>query len=254
MSKILKIKDAKKIAVLGDIHSDLESLNKGYNLVKNENIDYIILLGDYADRGEHGPEVIEFIQEKQKENTKIIALKGNHEDYELTKFGLFPNFSPCKLIYQYGNKLNDPKFTQELYNWFESLSVAAIVPNKYFFVHGGISSKVDLEKLDNETIEDLLWSDPMEWKGEEPSFRGSSGVRFGPDITNNFKKKFNIKTIIRSHEPTRACNGYIIDHNGNVLTISSTRAYDGKAAVLIIDNKKPAMDAYQLSKEIKILT
>ncbi len=257
MPKILEIKDADKIVVFGDIHGDLDSLKKGYDIVKKEMVSYIIFLGDYADRGPYGPEVIEFIQKKQKEDSNVIPLKGNHEDYELIGSELIPNFSPCDLISQYKRKLTGSNFKvlfKNLYNWFESLPVAVVVKDKYFLVHGGISSKVKLKgTLDRNMIQDLLWSDPTEIKGEHPNERGYGLITFGPDITEEFLKKYNLETIVRSHEPRKALEGYTVEHNGKVLTISSTTVYGGKAAILIINNKKPAMDAYELAKGIRLI-
>lgn len=256
MPRILEIKDADKIAVFGDIHGDLDSLKRGYDIVKKEIVNYIIFLGDYADRGSYGPEVIEFIQKKQKDNINLIPLKGNHEYYELIGSELIPNFSPCDLVSQYKRKLTNSNFKvlfKNLYNWFESLPVAAVVKDKYLFVHGGISNKVKIEEnLNKKMIEDILWSDPDEMLGEYPNDRGA-GVFFGPDITDSFLKKYNLKTIVRSHEPRKALEGYAVEHNGKVLTISSTTIYRGKAAVLIINNKKPAMDAYELAKGIILI-
>ena len=256
MPKILEIKHADKIAVFGDIHGDLNSLKKGYDIVKKEMVSYIIFLGDYADRGPYGPEVIEFIQKKQKDNINVIALKGNHEDYELIGSELIPNFSPCDLISQYKRKLTGSNFKilfRNLYNWFESLSVAAVIKDKYFFVHGGISNKVKIkENMSKEGIEDILWSDPIENPGEYPNDRGA-GVFFGPDITTKFQKETGIKTIVRSHQPGIAPEGFSVQQNGKILTISSTTIYGGKAVVLIINNKKPAMDAYELAKGIILI-
>ena len=256
MPKILEIKNADKIAVFGDIHGDLDSLKKGYDIAKREMVSYTIFLGDYADRGSYGPEVIDFIQEKQKEDNNVIPLKGNHEDYELIDSGLVPNFSPCDLISQYKRKLTNSNFEllfRNLYNWFESLPVAAVIKDKYFFVHGGISNKVKIEEnLDKKMIEDILWSDPDEMLGEYPNDRGA-GVFFGPDITDRFLERYNLKAIVRSHQPRIAPEGFSVQQNRKILTISSTTIYRGKAAVLIINNKKPAMNAYELAKGIRLI-
>ncbi|MBA3064714.1 serine/threonine protein phosphatase, partial [Candidatus Woesearchaeota archaeon] len=141
-----------------------------------------------------------------------------------------------------------------LYNWFESLPVAVVVKDKYFLVHGGISSKVKLRgTLDRNMIQDLLWSDPTEIKREHPNERGYGLITFGPDITNSFLKKYNLETIVRSHQPGIAPEGFSVQQNGKILTISSTTVYGGKAAVLIIDSKKPAMNAYELAKGIRLI-
>ena len=84
-----------QIIIVGDLHGDYESFRRVRNLF-NPKQDYVIFLGDYADRGPKGIEVIEGIKELVKKYpAKVIALKGNHEDY--TERGK-PTFTPCDLI------------------------------------------------------------------------------------------------------------------------------------------------------------
>ena len=74
---------------------------------------------------------------------------------------------------------------------------------------------------------DLFWSDP------DP--RGRKGCRknddrniacfFGPDVTEEFLKKYNLSMIIRSHQVKQ--EGYDFSHNGKVLTIFSASNYSG---------------------------
>jgi serine/threonine-protein phosphatase 5 len=46
---------------------------------------------------------------------------------------------------------------------------------------------------------ELLWSDPQHMRGRSPSKRGV-GCQFGPDVTENFLGKNNLKYVVRSHE------------------------------------------------------
>lgn len=57
---------------------------------------YLIFLGDYADRGPKGVEVIDSVEELiGKYPGRLIALRGNHEDYTeggSREFHLHPSY------------------------------------------------------------------------------------------------------------------------------------------------------------------
>ena len=65
----------KKIAIISDIHSNLEALKTVLNDIKKRNIDEIICLGDIVSKGINTKECIKLI----KENCHIV-IKGNWED------------------------------------------------------------------------------------------------------------------------------------------------------------------------------
>ncbi|XP_021728252.1 serine/threonine-protein phosphatase 7-like isoform X2 [Chenopodium quinoa] len=85
---------------------------------------------------------------------------------------------------------------------------------------------------------DVLWSDPSPKPGLSPNAQRGIGLLWGPDCTDNFLKKFNLKLIIRSHEGPDAREkrpdlagmdqGYTIDHDvesGKVITLFSAPDY-----------------------------
>jgi diadenosine tetraphosphatase ApaH/serine/threonine PP2A family protein phosphatase len=127
-----------------------------------------------------------------------------------------------------------------LRKFFSSLPIAARFKS-FLFVHGGISSKIksleDIMYPTREIEEDILWSDPFEGYGEYLNPRGA-GVLFGKDITENVLKKLSVEKLIRSHEPQKAFNGMAKEHEGKVITISSTHVYGGKACILEIQSGK----------------
>jgi protein phosphatase len=67
----------------------------------------------------------------------------------------------------------------------------------------------------------MLWSDPNETPEETCASPRGAGKLFGESITNTTLEKFNVKVLIRGHEPCQ--NGYKIDHNGKILTIFSRK-------------------------------
>jgi len=71
-------------------------------------------------------------------------------------------------------------------------------------------------------MSDLLWSDPQFLAGRSRSKRGV-GFSFGPDITQNFLCKNNLKLLVRSHEVKD--EGYAIEHDGKCITIFSAPNY-----------------------------
>ena len=228
--------NTKKIFVVGDLHGDFNSYEKILNEWKKEKDSTIVFLGDYADRGEQGVEVIESLEKLSKQK-EVVALKGNHEDYY--EFG-DPRFFPCNLITEVKAKRGnwDSYFKQFLQPFFQSLYLSAMLLGKILFVHGGISSKIknidSLKHPDGEIEEDILWSDPSHIQKETPNRRGA-GVEFGEDITKNVLRNINAEIVIRSHQPNLAKTGPDVSHNGKVLTISSTSVYGGRPHYLEIN-------------------
>ena len=170
---------------------------------------------------------------------KVIALKGNHEEY--TESGQ-PTFSPCNLIEEAHRKRGSwQTYYQREYRPFLSrLYLAAILPGEILFVHGGVSNKInsvlDLRRPTKEVEKDLLWSDPFNGFGERQSRRGA-GVEFGEDVTKKICSRVGVKKIIRSHEPRKAFEGPYYEHGGRVVTVSSTSVYGGTPFILDIDLK-----------------
>ena len=64
--------------VSGDIHGDIDALNKVIDLWKSEKTDNLILLGDYVDRGSHQLQVVEKIAETIVESKNFIPSRNYH--------------------------------------------------------------------------------------------------------------------------------------------------------------------------------
>ncbi|XP_027346935.1 serine/threonine-protein phosphatase 7 [Abrus precatorius] len=85
---------------------------------------------------------------------------------------------------------------------------------------------------------DVLWSDPSKTPGLAPNKERGIGLLWGPDCTEEFLKKYQLKLIIRSHEGPDArekrdgldgmAEGYTIDHivdSGKLVTLFSAPDY-----------------------------
>ncbi len=229
-----------RILVVGDIHGDYESFRQVCSFFDDAN-DYLIFLGDYADRGSKGVEVVEGVRALlEKYPRQVIALKGNHEDYTV---GGQPKFLPCTLMHEVKEKRGSwsTYFQQELQVFLRKLYLAAIIPNHVLFVHGGVSGHIrdvtDLRFPSQHVASDLLWSDPFNGVGERPNLRGA-GVEFGTDVSQGVCRRVGVERIVRSHQPRKARDGPCVEHDGRVITIGSTRVYGGQPFILAL----PARD------------
>lgn len=224
MSNRVFASSSKQIYVAGDLHGDYEHFRKILDVFETSGKGSLLLfLGDYADRGLHGSEIIIQLSNLLDNRKDIVCLKGNHELYKEGR----PVFAPCDLIYEAETKHGSWKkfYRDTLLGFMGKLHIAAVI-NNVLFVHAGIFSGIksvkDLEKPENEM--NLLWSDPSPVKGEHPNRRGA-GVAFGEDITTEVLTSLGTTIIVRSHEPNKAAEGPYIEHGGRVVTTNSCSSY-----------------------------
>jgi hypothetical protein len=224
-----------RIVVFGDIHGDIRALREGLGHWRSK--DLLVLLGDYADRGPDGVEVIEGIDTLlRKHPDRVIALQGNHEVYRIDGT---PSFSPCTLPDEAVRKKGSwSAFFGTFSSFVSKLHLSAIFPSRCLFLHGGIGEGIggidDLVAPSERLEQDLLWSDPGGEKGLKKSLRGI-GSRFGADVTKSVLGRIDVKTLIRSHEPRKAIAGPAFEHDNKVVTISATSIYGGTPFVLVLD-------------------
>jgi len=232
----------KRLIVIGDLHGDMRPLESILKIFDPRS-DAVVFLGDYADRGAEGIEVIEAVDRLvRRYPNNVVTLKGNHEDYSLSGE---PLFSPCNLVYEAETKKGGWRryFEQEFSPFKDRLYLAAILPGRYLFVHGGISSRIakldDLRKPTVRIEADILWSDPITGYGEQPNPRGA-GVCFGEDITAEVCDRLDVSRIIRSHEPQKAARGPFYEHGGRIVTVNATSVYGGRPFALMINMERPS--------------
>ena len=191
------------VTVCGDIHGQFYDLLELFDIGgKCPDTNYLFM-GDYVDRGDQSIETLCLLLcLKVRYPTRIFLTRGNHESSEITQ--LYGFYDECIKKY---NNANIWKMFTELFNL---LPLAAIIDNKIFCLHGGLSP--DLKTIDEiRELErkkdvpssgpmcDLLWSDPEERTGWGVSPRGA-GYIFGGDISQKFINTNNLLQINRAHQ------------------------------------------------------
>ena len=116
---------------------------------------------------------------------------------------------------------------------FDVLPLAAIVDNRIFAVHGGLSPALSTvesvgalfrmqEVPDEGPLADLLWSDPQDLNGWLRNRRGS-GWEFGPDVARQFLYVNGLSLIARAHQ--LVMEGYRFSATNRVVTVWSAPNY-----------------------------
>ncbi|MHA2251053.1 MAG: metallophosphoesterase family protein, partial [Candidatus Kariarchaeaceae archaeon] len=189
--------------VAGDIHGDLDALEKVIDYREQHDIQNLILLGDYVDRGPNQIEVVKRICELILSDNHFIALRGNHEDVKVcSRYGFVQQLEKA-------NEALDP-----FPDFFRFLPLA-VKNKKIFMVHGGvpinqefkiadINSLPRKERITNEDILlQLLWNDPIFTNDRSlknrDSFRGYDCYEWDIPTSEFFLKKHQFDKIIRAH-------------------------------------------------------
>ena len=214
------------IIVVGDIHGSLHDLLRILLIHGLPPKTEYLFLGDYVDRGQYSVEVISLLFALQiLYPDNIYMLRGNHEVSVVNK--LYGFYSEVQKIYK----------SESLYvnfnNAFEYLPLCAVINNKYFCVHGGISPVLlefqQLQKYSfpiheiDEFINDLLWSDPTEHLKLFGSNDRGSGCCWGRFGTERFLKAHDFSAIIRAHQCVE--KGIQFAHKKQVITVFSASYY-----------------------------
>ncbi|KAB5521877.1 hypothetical protein DKX38_026196 [Salix brachista] len=120
------------------------------------------------------------------------------------------------------------------------LAWKVFLPQRVFLLRGNHESKycTSVYGFEKEVLAKYGVKDPTMKSGLSPNTKRGIGLLFGPDCTEAFLKKFQLKLIIRSHEgpdardkrpgPGGMDEGYTIDHvvpSGKLITLFSAPDY-----------------------------
>jgi serine/threonine-protein phosphatase PP1 catalytic subunit len=157
----------------------------------------------------------------------FFMLRGNHEcSYINRQFGFYDE---CMSLY-------DVNLWRLFCDVFNCLPVAAVIDDKIFCVHGGISPEMtDLDQIrkierpmevpEEGLFCDLLWSDPDpdvdDWDSND---RGTSYV-FGARALRDFLDKFQFDLVCRAHQAVMGGYEFAFPDEQGIVTIFSAPNY-----------------------------
>jgi serine/threonine-protein phosphatase PP1 catalytic subunit len=241
---------AAPIKVCGDIHGQYHDLLRFFDYGGFPPSANYLFLGDYVDRGKQSLETICLLLAfKVKYPENFFLLRGNHECGSINR--IYGFYDECKRRYN----VRIWRLFIDCFNW---LPIAAIIDEKIFCVHGGLSPDLlDMEQMrrierptdvpDEGLICDLLWSDPdKDVRGWGENDRGVSWT-FGDDMVDLFLAKHDLDLVCRAHQVVE--DGYEFFARRQLVTIFSAPNYcgefDNAGAMMIVDES--LMCSFQVS-------
>lgn len=207
----LEIPSNADITVIGDTHGQMHDVLKIFSENGNPSpTNWYVFNGDFVDRGNWGVELaLVIFAFKVVYPDYVHLLRGNHETAYCT--GVYGFETECMGKY---NRNVFMGFKQA----FRRLPVAGVLRRATFGVfvaHGGLFRKpdgvlgkvADLDGLkrkyiepDDNTMLDLLWSDPSSEPGMCDNAMRGIGSFYGPEITEMFLEQNDLSLVVRSHE------------------------------------------------------
>ncbi|KAG0229151.1 Serine/threonine-protein phosphatase 4 catalytic subunit [Actinomortierella wolfii] len=231
------------VTVCGDIHGQFWDLKKLFEVGGECPKTNYLFMGDFVDRGNHSVETfLLLLALKVRYPDRITLIRGNHESRQITK--VYGFYDEC--FQKYGSA-NVWRYCCEI---FDYLSLSAIIDDRIFCVHGGLSPSINtidqIRTIDrmqevphNGAMCDLLWSDPDPdiCTGWGLSPRGA-GFLFGEGVTKPFLHTNGLEMIARAHQ--LVMEGYKLMFDDTVVTVWSAPNYcyrcGNVAAILEFDS------------------
>jgi len=239
------------IKICGDVHGQYYDLLRLFEYGGFPPEANYLFLGDYVDRGKQSLETICLLLAlKIKYSENFFVLRGNHECASINR--IYGFYDECKRRYNI-------KLWKTFTNCFNAMPIAALIDEKIFCMHGGLSP--DLHSLDQikrvarptdvpdtGLVCDLLWADPdKDVAGYGENDRGVS-FTFGPDVVTNFLKKHDCELIVRAHQVVE--DGYEFFAKRQLVTLFSAPNYcgefDNAGAMMSVDES--LMCSFQILK------
>ena len=259
IGRLAQLKSTGEALVVGDLHGDIESCfdilkqSDFLNKLSRKSDALLIFLGDYGDRGESSKEVYYTVLKlKLLFPKQVVLMRGNHEGPD--DLLASPHNLPLEFQMKFGEKWEEA-YTK-IRELFKCLYTAVHVEKRCLMIHGGLPTQaktiLDLayahKNHPKQTfLEEMLWSDPNEIVSETCASPRGAGKLFGKKVTKEILERFNVRFLIRGHEPCH--EGFKIDHEGMVLTLFSRKGppyFNAHGAYLEFELSKKFENAEQL--------
>ncbi|CAM0950886.1 unnamed protein product [Alopecurus aequalis] len=242
------------VTICGDIHGQFYDMKELFKVGGDCPKTNYLFLGDFVDRGFYSVETfLLLLALKVRYPDRITLIRGNHESRQITQ--VYGFYDEC--LRKYGS-VNVWRYCTEI---FDYLSLSALIENKIFSVHGGLSPAITTLDQASKLISnvsfvghalyffyliimlpeqirvidrkqevphdgamcDLLWSDPEDAvDGWGLSPRGA-GFLFGGNVVTSFNHSNNIDYICRAHQ--LVMEGFKWMFNNKIVTVWSAPNY-----------------------------
>ncbi|KAJ1679619.1 phosphoprotein phosphatase PP4 catalytic subunit [Spiromyces aspiralis] len=228
------------VTICGDIHGQFYDLMELFAVGNDCPETNYLFMGDFVDRGFYSVETfLLLLALKVRYPDRITLIRGNHESRQITQ--VYGFYDECMRKYGSAN------VWRNCCDVFDYLSLAAIIDNHVFCVHGGLSPAINtvdqIRTIDRKqevphegAMCDLLWSDPEDIEMWGISPRGA-GYLFGSKVTESFLHVNNLTLIARAHQ--LVMEGYKLMFNDQCVTVWSAPNYcyrcGNVAAILELD-------------------
>ena len=229
LSQPMLLELAAPLKICGDIHGQYYDLLRLFEYGGFPPDSNYLFLGDYVDRGKQSMETICLLLAfKIKYPENFFLLRGNHECASINR--IYGFYDECKRRYNI-------RLWKTFTDCFNCLPVAALVDDKIFCMHGGLSPSLNrLEQVagirrptdipDGGILCDLLWADPDSLvQGWAENDRGVS-FTFGEDVVSHFLERQELDLICRAHQVVE--DGYEFFAKRKLVTIFSAPNYCGE--------------------------
>jgi len=193
---------APPVKIVGDVHGQYTDLIRMFEMCGFPPTSNYLFLGDYVDRGKQSLETILLLLcYKLKFPENFFLLRGNHECANVTR--VYGFYDECK-------RRCNVKVWKAFVDTFNTLPIAAIVANKIFCVHGGLSPSLshmdDIRQIARPTdvpdyglLNDLLWSDPADMEADWESNERGVSYCFGKKVIMEFLQRHDFDLVCRAH-------------------------------------------------------
>ena len=229
------------VTICGDIHGQFYDLRELFDQGGECPDTNYLFLGDFVDRGYYSVETfLLLLALKVRYPDRMTLIRGNHESRQITQ--VYGFYDEC--LRKYGS-VNVWRYCTEI---FDYLALSALVENKVFCVHGGLSPTIttldEIRLLDRKQevphdgpMCDLLWSDPDELDEDFGLSPRGAGFLFSKGPVDKFLHTNGLELIARAHQ--LMMDGYKYMFDQKLVTVWSAPNYcyrcDNIAAILEFD-------------------